>query len=171
MAVAWTAQIYGVYCRPPTRLLAAVGRRLMRVRRASVRTIPHTLCPLTSPHPGSRPHRGTRPLRRARCLDWAERPTAGRLHARLHLSRARARQPRLTQIRNLQQRQRFTSVAHAHACVLLERVNTNVLVSSSARAAATEERTRHVASEAARQALFIEFVTGRSSAAFSAQKR
>jgi hypothetical protein len=47
MAVAQTAQIYGVYRRPPTCLLASLGPPLMRVRCASVRTIPHTLCRLT----------------------------------------------------------------------------------------------------------------------------
>jgi len=58
MAVARAAQIYGVYRRPPTRFLPALGPRLMRVRHAGVRTIPHTLCPLTLPYaPASYPHR------------------------------------------------------------------------------------------------------------------
>jgi len=91
--VARIAQIYGVYRRPPPCLPVSFGRRLMRVRHAGVRTIPHTLYPLTLLAPWVTPASGHPTVALARCLHWAERPTACRLRARSHPSRG-TRQPR-----------------------------------------------------------------------------
>lgn len=92
MAVARAAQIYGVYRRPPTCFLPALGPRLMRVRHAGVRTIPHTLYPLTLPcTPGSR-RIGSPSVAVAR-VHRAERPTA------LHCKRCCMRGVRLRRLR------------------------------------------------------------------------
>ena len=79
MAVARIAQIYGVYRRPPPCLLAPFGRRLMRVRHAGGRTIPHTFYPLTLPAPWVTPASGHQTVVLARCLHRTERPTTCRL--------------------------------------------------------------------------------------------